>query len=301
MLPERVRTRRHSGSISPATLASHPGQRYVARVLFHLAHPTPLIAGRLLARYVRFIAEVKLDTGETVRAHCVNPGRMEGQVEVGRRVWLSPSQNPKRKLAYTLELIEDVDEEGRAILTGANTQAPNRIIGEALRAKALPGFKRYRGLRAEVKDGESRLDFLLDGSKRHFVEVKNAHLVYPDRRAYFPDSKSERARRHVEHLHAIAERGERASVILVVQRGDKLTSVRPSRLHDPEFADACRAASDAGVGFRAFQVQPTIKGYDVTATLSVDLALYDPAPQLSWREKGLLHSGWKANPKPTKS
>jgi sugar fermentation stimulation protein A len=279
-------------------LASPREQHYVAQVLFHLPHPTPFIAGRLLARYVRFIAEVKLDTGETVRAHCVNPGRMEGQVEIGRRVWLSPSQNPKRKLAYTLELIEDVDEKGRVILTGANTQAPNRIIGEALRAKALPGFKRYQTLRAEVKDGESRLDFLLGGSTPHFVEVKNAHLVYPDRRAYFPDSKSERALRHVEHLNAIVQRGDRASVILVVQRGDSLRSVRPSRLHHPEFADACRTAFEAGVGFRAFQVEPTTTGYEVTAALPVDLGLYDPAPQVPWREKGLLHSGWKANPKP---
>ena len=222
---------------------------------------------------------------------------MEGQVEIGRRVWLSPAQSDKRRLRYTLELIEDVDEKGRAILTGANTQAPNRIIGEALRAKALPGFKRYRSLKAEVKDGESRLDFLLDGATRHFVEVKNAHLVYPDRRAYFPDSKSERARRHVEHLHAIVERGDQASVILVVQRGDSLRSVRPSRLHDPEFADACRAASDAGVRFRAFQAEPTTTGYDITRALPVDLGDYDPTPQVPWREKALLHSGWKAQPK----
>ena len=266
-------------------------------MLFQIAHPGPLVAGRLLARYVRFIAEVKLDTGETVRAHCVNPGRMEGQVEIGRRVWLSPAQSDKRKLRYTLELIEDVDEKGRAILTGANTQAPNRIVGEALRAKALPGFKRFSSLQAEVKDGESRLDFVLNGSVRHYVEVKNAHLVYPDRRAYFPDSKSERARRHVEHLHAIVERGERASVLLVVQRGDSLRSVRPSRLHDPEFADACRAAARAGVRFRAFQVQPTTAGYSVTRTLPVDLGVYDPEPQIPWREEALLHSGWKANPK----
>lgn len=266
-------------------------------MLFHLPHSTPFVPGRLLARYVRFIAEVKLDSGETVRAHCVNPGRMEGQVQVGRRVWLSPSQNPKRKLAYTLELIEDVDEKGRTILTGANTQAPNRIIGEALAAKALPGFKRYSALRAEVKDGDSRLDFLLDGTTRHFVEVKNAHLVYPDRRAYFPDSKSDRALRHVDHLRAIAERGDRASVILVVQRGDSLRSVRPSRLHHPEFADACRAASEAGVRFRGFQVEPTTTGYKVTRALSVDLGLYDPTPQVPWREEGLLHSGWKAQPK----
>ena len=117
-------------------------------MLFRLPHPTPLIEGRLVARYDRFIAEVRLADGKTVRAHCVNPGRMEGVVEAGRRVWLRYVPSKTRKLAYTWELVEDHDEDGKMVLTGADTSAPNRIIGAALSTRAIPGFRRYRALRA---------------------------------------------------------------------------------------------------------------------------------------------------------
>jgi len=119
-------------------------------------HPAPLIEGRLVARYDRFIAEVRLADGRRARCHCVNPGRMEGLIRPGARVWISrapPSR--RRKLRYTWELVELLD--GRVV--GANTLAPNRLAGALLAARALPGFRAARvrpspeGYRVEAELG----------------------------------------------------------------------------------------------------------------------------------------------------
>ena len=223
-------------------------------MIHRVPHGAPLLPGRLVARWDRFIAEVRLDDeNRTVRAHCVNPGRMEGLVIPGSRVWLTPApEGSKRKLRYTWTLMEHA---GRVV--GVDTTAPNRIVESALAAKAIPGLRRYRALHREVKrDDGSRVDFLLEGATPHAVEVKNCHLVYPDGRAYFPDTVSERATRHVQHLAEASERGERATVLFVVQRPEPIRAVRPSMLHDPALADACRAAAEAGVRFRALQRKP---------------------------------------------
>ena len=258
-------------------------------------HPAPLIEGTLVERWDRFIAEVALEGGEIVRAHCVNPGRMEGQLVRGSRVWLTPApEGSKRKLRYTWTLME---HEGRIV--GVDTAAPNRIIESALRAKAIPGLRRYRELQREAtqEDG-SRVDFVLKGKVPHRVEVKNCHLVYPDGRAYFPDTVSERATRHVDHLAAAVRAGEKATVLFVVQRPGRIRAVRPSRLHDPELAEACIRAAEAGVRFQAVQVRPTLESYDITNELPVDLKPYDPTPQAPWRDRGRELGGWRRSTKP---
>lgn len=256
-------------------------------------HLTPLLPGRLVARWDRFIAEVRLDSGEVVRAHCVNPGRMEGQIVVGTRAFVRHVVSKTRKLQYTLELLETAGLDGKPLLAGANTTAPHRVISVALRARAIAGLRRFVHVDEEVRVGDHRVDFVLRGKRDHFVEMKNAHLVYPDRRAYFPDSQTKRGASHVRLLSELVSNGFKASVLFVVQRGDALLSLRPSALHDPEFAAACRAAQKVGVRFQAVQLRPTVHGYTLLRALSVDLSEYNTSPLELYRAQNQATSGWK--------
>ncbi|MEO0974748.1 MAG: DNA/RNA nuclease SfsA [Pseudomonadota bacterium] len=253
-------------------------------------HPLPLQACRFVARYDRFIADVALEAdGRVVSAHCVNPGKMEGMVVPGARAWVSPAPaGSKRKLHYTLELIE---LDGR--LVGANTQVPNRLAEHYVRGRLVPGLRRFRSLEREVAYGErSRIDLLLRGQRDHLVEVKNCHLVYPDGCAYFPDSVSERAVKHLDELVQQVAVGLRATVLFVLQRTDG-RRLRPSRLHDPAFAEAVTRAASAGVRFRAVQVEPTVDGYHFVRAIPVDLKPYEPARIAPFRDALASTSGWR--------
>ena len=256
-----------------------------------IPHLQPLRECRFLARYDRFVADVEFADGTVVPTHCVNPGRMEGLVVPGARAWVStvPPESP-RKLRWTLELLE---LHGRYV--GANTVVPNRIAETLVRAKAIPGLKRWKTLEREVRYGErSRIDLMLRGAgPDHLVEVKNCHLVYPDRRAYFPDSVSVRAAGHLRELAAqVRDEGKKATVLFVLQRTDG-RSLRPSRLHDPDFADAAAEASEAGVRFRAARVDPTPEGHRFLGMIPVDLRPHDITPLEVFREALVPYSGWK--------
>jgi sugar fermentation stimulation protein A len=240
----------------------------------------PLLAGRLVRRYNRFLADVTLDSGEKVVAHCVNTGRMEGLTQAGLRVWLSHDPSPTRQLAYTWQITE---VEG-GVLVGTNTAIPNQMIGALLRGRLLPGFA-WDELQAERRYGEnSRVDFWLrKGRREHFIEVKNCHLTYPDGRGYFPDSVSERAAKHLDELIREAEAGHRASVIFTAQRVDT-RAVRPSDAHDPNFADAARRAKAAGVKFLALRIEPTPEALIIHEVIPADLKPYDLTKPKAWME-----------------
>lgn len=260
-----------------------------------IPHPSPLQEVRLVQRYDRFIADVEFEDGSIDRAHCVNPGRMEGLVRPGIRGWVSPApEGRKRKLRWTLELLE-LDHG----IVGANTVVPNRIAETLVRERLIPGLKRWRSLEREVRYGEnSRIDLMLRGAVDHLVEVKNCHLVYPDQRAYFPDSVSERATKHLRELTAHVAMGYRATVLFILQRTDG-RSLRPSQLHDPTFSDAAREAGEAGVRFRAARVDASPDGYRFQRMIPVDLSPYDPAPLAKWRDALTPHSGWRRRGKVT--
>jgi len=259
-------------------------------LLYRLPHGAELLEGRLVGRYDRFIADVRLGNGRVAHTHCVDPGRMEGLVREGMRVWISRApKGRKRKLKYTWELCE---HDGALI--GVNANSPNRIVEGLLEARAAPGMTRFDRLQREVAYADGRrADFcLLTGRKKHWVEVKNCQLVYPDGRGYFPDSVSERATHHVEALAERVRAGDRATVLFTVQRADA-KSVRPSDLHDPTFAEACREARGAGVRFRAVRVVPTLDAYEVRGAMPVDLRPYGTKRQAAWRASRLPESGWK--------
>ena len=138
--------------------------------------PTPLVRGRLIQRYKRFLADIVLDDGTEITAHCPNPGAMIGLNMPGLTCWLSKSPDPKRKLPYTWELVEVPGEKpGEVTLTGLNTMHPNRLVAEALAADHFPELTGYDSHRREVRYGEnSRVDFLLEapGRPRCWLEVK---------------------------------------------------------------------------------------------------------------------------------
>ena len=206
--------------------------------------PSPLAHGTLTARYKRFFADVTLDDGREITAHCPNPGAMLGLNTPGLGAWVSRSDDPKRKLAHTLELVE-VDDG----LVGINTLLPNRLVAEALAADAIPELTGYDIHRREVKYGtNSRVDFLLTHPARPacWLEIKNCHLRRAGTLAEFPDCVAARSAKHLRELEAMVAAGDRAVAMFVVQRTDCDRFAACAEL-DPAFAAALDHAAAAGV------------------------------------------------------
>jgi len=216
--------------------------------------PDPLVRGTLVRRYKRFLADVVLEDGTELTAHCPNPGAMLGLNMPGLPVWLSKSPDPKRKLPYTLELVE-VDGG----IVGVNTMHPNRLVAEALAADALPELAGYATHRREVKYGaNSRVDFLLEhpARPRAWLEVKNVHLRREGTLAEFPDCVAARSLRHLKELTAMVAQGERSVMLFVVQRSDCDVFAACHDL-DPAYARGLTEAAARGVEVLAYRCQLT--------------------------------------------
>ncbi len=209
--------------------------------------PDPLIRGTLVRRYKRFLADVVLETGETVTAHCANSGSMLSVDTPGSEVWLSPARNPNRKLKYTWELVR-VGET----LVGINTAHPNAIVADAVAANEIPELSGYTSARREVKYGKnSRIDLLLEGpgQPRCFVEVKNVTLKRedgPDRPVEFPDAVTARGTKHLLELSEKVRKGDRAVMMYLVQRDDADWFTLADDI-DPAYAEAFKQATAVGV------------------------------------------------------
>lgn len=181
--------------------------------------PAPLVSGRLVRRYKRFLADILLDSGETITAHCANPGAMLGLCAEGNRVWLSKSSNPARKLAYSWEIVETDFGRGPEF-AGINTAHPNAIVAEAIAAGLFETLQGYESLRREVKYGKnSRVDILLQGAGKPdcYVEIKNVHLMRTPGLAEFPDSVTARGAKHLAELGDMVEAGHRAVMVYLIQ------------------------------------------------------------------------------------
>ena len=210
--------------------------------------PTPLIPGRLVKRYKRFLADIALETGETVTAHCANPGAMLGLNMEGLRVWVEPNDDPKKKLKYGWRLVE-FEDGGARRWAGIDTAVPNRVVAEALMGKRIPDFAAYDNVRPEVPYGaNSRIDFLLsgDGLPDAYVEVKNVHLMREPGLAEFPDSVTKRGAKHLDEMAAMVTQGHRAVMLYCVQRDDCDRLTLAGDL-DPGYAQAFTRAREAGV------------------------------------------------------
>lgn len=232
----------------------------------------PLVEGVLIRRYQRFLADVRLADGEVVTAHCANTGSMLGLNAPGNRVWLSRSDNPKRKLAYTWELVEPV----AGVMVGIHTGRANALVREALEAGRIPALAGFSDLRQEARLGErSRSDLLLTfPSGPCHVEVKSVTAAVADGVGFFPDAVSERAAKHLRALAGRVGQGERAAVVFCAQRGD-IAEVRPADPIDPVFGQTLRWAAGQGVELYALGAEVGAGGIELSKRLPVRL---DQAP-----------------------
>ncbi len=235
--------------------------------------PSPLARGRLVKRYKRFLADVALDGGEAVTAACPNTGSMRGLAAPGVPVWLSRSSSATRKYPLTWEMVE-ADLGAGPKLVGVNAHLPNGIAAEAIALGRAPELAGYERLAREVKYGRSsRIDILLSDpvlGDAH-VEVKNVHLMRENGLAEFPDSVTERGRKHLEELSDLANAGRRAVMLFVIQREDA-EAFALARDIDPAYADAFDAARRAGVEAYAYRCRLTPEGVDLDRAVPIEAA-----------------------------
>ncbi|MEX1233911.1 MAG: DNA/RNA nuclease SfsA [Roseovarius sp.] len=228
---------------------------------------TPLLRGTLLRRYKRFLADVVLEDGREVTAHCANPGRMTGLAEDGMTVWLEPNDDPKRKLRHAWRLVELVGGHMACVDTGA----ANRVVREALEAGDIPALAGYEAIRPEQKYGAaSRIDFLLEDAARPaaYVEVKSVTLSRAPGLAEFPDTKTARGKIHLGELAEVARTGRRAVLFYLVQRSDcGRTSVAADI--DPAYAAALVQARAAGVEVIAHRADISCAGITLGPAMPV--------------------------------
>lgn len=207
-----------------------------------------LFAGTLVKRYKRFLADIELASGELITAHCPNTGPMTGICEIGAPVLVSKSDNPKRKLAYTWEMIQLETPDPTWI--GVNTAMPNRVIKAMLNDKLIPELAdRYDSVRSEVKYGKenkSRIDFLLsrDDEAPIYVEVKNTTWT-KGRLALFPDTETTRGQKHLRELTDLLPE-KKAVMLYFINRGD-CDEFAPGDSKDPKYGKLLREAIAAGV------------------------------------------------------
>lgn len=215
-----------------------------------------LYSGILLKRYKRFLADVKLTSGEIVTAHCANTGPMTGIYFPGVPVQLSYTNNPNRKLSYTLEMIQVNDT-----WVGVNTALPNQIIKLALEKRLFPQLGEYEKVRGEVvygKDNKSRVDFMLTGGKLPiYLEVKNTTWSKDNNIALFPDTETTRGQKHLQELMDIMPEC-RAVMLYFINRGD-CTQFAPGDDTDPVYGKMLRQAINLGLEVLPcrFNITPT--------------------------------------------
>jgi sugar fermentation stimulation protein A len=228
--------------------------------------PSRLIRGTLVQRYQRFLADVRLPSGEIVTAHCTNTGSMMGCKEPGSVVYISRSDKKGRRLIYTWEIIE----VGRTWV-GINTMLPNRLVAEAIASGTIPELQGYDNVRREVVTRQgTRLDLRLEGSNGScFVEVKNVTLAV-DGAAGFPDAVSERGTKHLKELMWLRRKGHRGAVVFVIQRTD-CRIFRPADEIDSEYGRWLRRAIKAGIEALPYVAYVTPKEIVLTERLPIRL------------------------------
>jgi sugar fermentation stimulation protein A len=213
-----------------------------------------LVHGTLLRRYKRFLADVRLDDGTEVTAHCTNSGSMKSCIETGAEVYLTPVSDPARKTRFTWEMILIGGQ-----WVGVNTSNPNLLAFEALKNREIPGLDMYDRVFREVKFDESRLDLYAENDQeRCALEVKNVTMKEGEW-ALFPDARTERGLKHLHTLMRLKQSGMRAVMLFVIQRTD-VTQFGPARDIDPDYAQGLLEAEQCGVEIFPMQAGVTPSG-----------------------------------------
>jgi len=230
-----------------------------------------LVHARLIKRYKRFLADVRLDNDEVITVHCPNTGSMKNCVEENAEIWLSDSYNPKRKYRYTWEYL--MTSRGHHI--GVNAGKANQLVQSAIRDDLVESLAGYETIRPEVKYGDenSRIDLLLQDGKRQdcYVEVKSVTLLEdPPSRGigYFPDAVSQRGAKHIRELIKMSKSDARSVLFFCVQHTG-IQEVRPADHIDREYGKLLREALDNGVEVLAYKVRKSNKGFRLWRDLPV--------------------------------
>ena len=210
-----------------------------------------LIPGTLVKRYKRFLADIVLDTGEEITAHCPNSGSMKACSQPGQPVYVSYHDNPKRKLKYTWELIAMPTS-----LVGVNTNVPNRLVKTAIEKGHIPELRGYDRVTSEVTvNTHSRLDLMLEThtGEACYVEIKNCTLVDDNGHAAFPDAVTTRGRKHLVELQRLVKKGHACAMFFLIQRMDART-FSPADHIDPDYGRELRKAKKQGIRILVYDV-----------------------------------------------
>lgn len=210
--------------------------------------PEPSQQGLLIKRYKRFLADIRLDDCTALTVHCPNSGSMKGCSSPGSPVIISRSDNPKRKYAWTLEMVRE-----NGIWIGVNTSMTNKLVREGLENNIIDEFCPIDSITPEIRvSPRSRLDFLLEteGSKI-FIEVKNCSLA-ENGVALFPDAITARGTKHLHELDVLRREGHRTALIFCVQRSDA-DRFLPAQSIDPVYAETLYASYKKGLTVLAYQ------------------------------------------------
>ena len=227
--------------------------------------PYTLVQGKLIKRYKRFLADVKLEDGAIVTAHCTNSGSMKSCLEKGAQVFLSPANDPKRKTRFTWEMI---NMGGSWV--GINTQIPNKLAFEAIKNHQIEKLQGYNILKREVTFEDSRFDLYAENEKgKCFIEVKNVTFK-EGKYALFPDAITTRGKKHLKTLIKLKKQGVRAVMLYVIQRTD-VEIFSPAWDIDPEYSQTLVDAYKSGVEIIPLQVTVTPEKIDINKELPFQL------------------------------
>ena len=225
-----------------------------------------LISGLFLKRYKRFFVDIKIDN-QIVTAHCPNTGSMYGLLKTGNKVWVTKSNNPKRKLKYTLEIIEDNKSK-----VGVNTHFTNKIVLHALQNKLIKEFKDISEIKPETKFGKNtRFDFLIIKKKsKIFIEVKNVTLSRKRGLAEFPDAVTTRGLKHINELTNAEKKNYKTFILYLVQRDDCETFTIAKDI-DPNYANALKKAIKNNLNILCYDCKFSSKGIILNKKIKINI------------------------------
>ena len=226
----------------------------------------PLISGEFIKRYKRFFVDIKIGN-KTVVAHCPNTGSMMGLLKEGNQVWLSKSDNPMRKLKYTLQIIEDENSK-----IGVNTHLTNKIILYALNNKKIERFKNIKYIKQEVNFGKNtRFDFMVsDEKKKSFIEVKNVTLSRKKSVAEFPDAVTSRGLKHIKELIKAKKKGFDIYLLFLIQRDD-CNNFNLAKDIDPDYCELLIKAVKKNLNVLCYDCKFSSKGIKLNRKIKFNI------------------------------
>ena len=225
-----------------------------------------LIPGIFIKRYKRFFVDVQINK-KTVTAHCPNTGSMRGLIKKGNTVWVTKSNNPKRKLKFTLQIIKD----GKSRV-GVNTHLTNKIVLDALRNNIIKDFGNNISIRPEVKFGNNtRFDFLISTKKfKAFLEVKNVTLKRKPKNAEFPDAITSRGTKHIKELLNAKKKGFKIYIIFIVQRED-CDKFSIANDIDPEYSKTLSLAVKKKLNILCYDCKFSSKRIEINKKIKINI------------------------------